>query len=269
MSAPTVSAMPSSAPSPFDREDADVILRTSDNVEFRVHRITLLMASSVFDTMLNLPQSSDPSDLKAVDVTEDSRTMETLLRVCYPVAEPSIRVVEDARSVLDAALKYDIDQAIASAKKWLFALITNDPLRIYAIACRHGFEDMARTAALKAIKQQAIADVYIPEFEEISAGCYHRLLQYQRGRLPDAAHFLFCHPARTSESYEDSKQGKIEPPSCDVPSTSDNVNADVVNVAILEPTPSVVAPPPFYRTDADVILRSSDRVDFHVHRYTK
>jgi len=80
MSTPTLSATPSPAPSPFDRTNADVILHTSDDVEFRVHRIILSMASSFFDTMFSLPQSGSSSDLQSVDVTEDSRTMETLLR---------------------------------------------------------------------------------------------------------------------------------------------------------------------------------------------
>ncbi|KAI0732150.1 hypothetical protein C8Q72DRAFT_753347, partial [Fomitopsis betulina] len=44
------------APAPFNRSSADVILRSSDLVDFRVRKGILAEASSVFDDMFGIPQ---------------------------------------------------------------------------------------------------------------------------------------------------------------------------------------------------------------------
>ena len=43
---------PREAGPPFDDEDADLILRSSDGVDFRVHRLFLIKAFHTFDDML-------------------------------------------------------------------------------------------------------------------------------------------------------------------------------------------------------------------------
>ena len=48
------------APYDFNAPDADTILRSSDGKEFRVHRVILSLASTVFQGMFCLPQSTDP-----------------------------------------------------------------------------------------------------------------------------------------------------------------------------------------------------------------
>ena len=47
---------PQKAQPPFDKLSADVILRSSDRVDFRVHRTILVEASPVFSDMFSLPQ---------------------------------------------------------------------------------------------------------------------------------------------------------------------------------------------------------------------
>ena len=44
------------ASSPFDRPDADVILRSCDHVDFRFHKSLLSLASPFFCNMFALPQ---------------------------------------------------------------------------------------------------------------------------------------------------------------------------------------------------------------------
>ena len=48
---------PREAGPPFDDEDADLILRSSDGVDFRVHRLFLIKAFHTFDDMLVRGQS--------------------------------------------------------------------------------------------------------------------------------------------------------------------------------------------------------------------
>lgn len=48
---------------PFDKASADCILRSADqaHVDFRVYRLVLSLASSVFESMFSLPDSNIPS----------------------------------------------------------------------------------------------------------------------------------------------------------------------------------------------------------------
>lgn len=186
------------APRPFDRADADVILRSSDHIDFHVHRAKLSIASSFFNAMFSLPQTSDTHlDVQVVDVTEDSSTMNAILRMCYPVVDRSISSFAVLSSALRAALKYDMELAVELCKQSLRLWVHSQPLQVYAVACRVEDESIARLAAVKLFDSRGtILNQFADELEEIPAGCYHRLLRYIRGDIgKDGAAFLtFCHP---------------------------------------------------------------------------
>jgi hypothetical protein len=64
----------------FNSEDADFKLISSDNVVFAVHTVILGLASSVFKTMLSIPQPAQrpTKDLPFVELTESGTTLELL-----------------------------------------------------------------------------------------------------------------------------------------------------------------------------------------------
>ncbi|KZT07317.1 uncharacterized protein LAESUDRAFT_812302 [Laetiporus sulphureus 93-53] len=167
---------------PFNRTDADVVLRSSDGVDFHVHRAILTVASPFFETMFRLPQPAS-SPPEAIDVTENNKTLDVLLRICYPVPDPYISSFELACSTLEAALKYDMNAGVDYVKNRVLPMfIKKMPLRVFAIACKHSFETLARQASKEVLAQHAVPDLYVPELETISAGCYRRLVQSQQGR---------------------------------------------------------------------------------------
>ncbi|KAI1795626.1 hypothetical protein LXA43DRAFT_1090787 [Ganoderma leucocontextum] len=170
---------------PFDDEDAGITFRSSDDVDFRLYRVILAKASPVFRTMLELPQpsSSTPSapdephiskrgypsrrdgwlsrlsttvayDSKAqvllmhvVKLTEDAKTLENLLRLCYPVEHPNVTSVDDVHNILEAAQKYEIASITANLRWIITRILPKEPLRIYAIAYMLQMEDVAKEAA--------------------------------------------------------------------------------------------------------------------------
>ncbi|KAG6330410.1 hypothetical protein ID866_8679, partial [Astraeus odoratus] len=85
-------APPSSASPPFGHPKADAILRSSDNVDFRVFQLFLSLASPFFETLFDLPQPSEETSadtetidgLPVIPMSEDSKTLDALLRFCYP-----------------------------------------------------------------------------------------------------------------------------------------------------------------------------------------
>jgi hypothetical protein len=77
-----------SPPRPSDVPDANLILRSSDSADFRVHKPILAMASPFFKDLLSLPQPSDSESvdgLPVVQLSEDSELLDSLVSILYPV----------------------------------------------------------------------------------------------------------------------------------------------------------------------------------------
>ncbi|KAF8992045.1 hypothetical protein BDQ17DRAFT_1460362 [Cyathus striatus] len=72
------------AEEPFDDiQSSDTILRTSDGVNFYIHRIILILGSPFFRDMFSLPQpASIDTEKPIIDITENSKTLDSLLRLC-------------------------------------------------------------------------------------------------------------------------------------------------------------------------------------------
>lgn len=150
--------MPNEAKAPFDNAKADIILRSSDNVHFRVFRCMLALNSPFFEAMFDLPQPrrNRPNDetfdgLDVIQVSENSRTLDILLRFCYPAAvkDPSLENMNDVEEVLEAAMKYGMEDVEERVRKAMVtpSLLESNAVDILAIACRFGLVSEAKTAA--------------------------------------------------------------------------------------------------------------------------
>ncbi|CCM01676.1 uncharacterized protein FIBRA_03740 [Fibroporia radiculosa] len=245
---------------PFDNRygDADVILRSSDGIAFFVHKAILRVASTFFAGMFSLPQPVSTSgqifNLHTIDIDEGKRTIDSLLRLCYPVTDPSLPSVHDIEPVLGAAIKYDMNEATRLVTTSLLALLTQEPLQVYAAACRLNLESTAYRAAStfsgcsgdrspgstqKSTSHKKMTsvntrlsfpvDAYDLEMDTVSAGEYYRLLCYRSGNAQRRLHFwekteaflrkLTPTPAETSprefdHPFNDSLKGDIIIRSC-------------------------------------------------------
>ncbi|KAI0794281.1 hypothetical protein C8Q74DRAFT_1215634 [Fomes fomentarius] len=232
---------PKWASSPFDRVDADFILRSNDNVAFQVHRVILSMASTFFEGMFPLPQppKADGTAIPSVDLGEDSRTIDTFL--------PGVETLQDVRKVLEAGTKYEAEIVTHAMKKALVSprFLDTAPVLVYAIACISGLEEEARVAAKKAVINDVVLKSQPHELDEISAGEYHRLLRL------DSTWLRVKLTRRTKTVITVEFTGIV--PFCR-PMTSTS------------PSPRLESQPMFTVTDGDVILRANDSTDFRVHR---
>ncbi|KAA1476992.1 hypothetical protein DENSPDRAFT_747019, partial [Dentipellis sp. KUC8613] len=170
------------ADAPFHAEKAgvDVILRSSDKVDFYTHKIVLSLASPFFETMFLIPQpagASTPSSIPIVDVPENSHTLGLLLRCCYPLRPPTLATLPDVRCVLQAALKYEMDAARSVAETGLKDVVDEDPVGVFAIGCRCNRQDVCEVAArrLLAYSSQSFES---EELRSLSAYHYNRLTQW-------------------------------------------------------------------------------------------
>ena len=73
-------------PEAFDVSDTNLILRSSDLVAFRVHKLVLAMVSPFFQDLLSLPQPSDSETvdgLPVIQLSEDSELLNCLVSMLY------------------------------------------------------------------------------------------------------------------------------------------------------------------------------------------
>ncbi|KAI6149631.1 hypothetical protein BKA82DRAFT_920807 [Pisolithus tinctorius] len=177
---------------PFDHEKADVILRSSDNVDFRVFKLFLSLASPFFETLFDLPQPSEEMStdveikdgLPVVPVSEDSKTLDPLLRFCYPCTLADDPALEDFRgviNVLEAAKKYSLDAIERTVCKSLFnpKILETNSLRCFSIACRARLQDECILAAKYTLGEPLIP-MWFEEIELITSTELLALLTYHR-----------------------------------------------------------------------------------------
>jgi BTB/POZ domain len=73
---------------PSDASDANLVIRSSDFVNFKVHKLVLAVASPFFKDLLSLPQPPDSESvdgLPVVQLSEDSELLSTLVSMLYPI----------------------------------------------------------------------------------------------------------------------------------------------------------------------------------------
>ncbi|GLB41646.1 putative BTB/POZ domain containing protein [Lyophyllum shimeji] len=181
-----VVALPSQlAGHPFDDPNADIILRSSDEVptDFRVYKLLLSLASPFFATAFTLPQPDNDDGTPVMEMEEDKHTLELILGLCYPISvkePPPLSSLKDLLIVTRAVLKFEMSGIQNYVKGVLVQprFIEAQPLRVFAIACHFGWAKEAGEAARCTLRQAA--DIWVDELELISGATYHRLLRYRR-----------------------------------------------------------------------------------------
>ncbi|KAI0638566.1 hypothetical protein C8Q77DRAFT_1154189 [Trametes polyzona] len=246
---------------PFNKAAADAILRTADNVDFWVRRSILAEASCIFEDMLSIPQpppgALDDDDTKdglpVICLTEDSQTLDKLLRLCYPIEDPEFTSLDELRPVLEAAMKYMMEEATSLLRARLVKLGHSQPLRAFAIACTLDLTQEAESLVPLAYTAHC---AFVDELKDISAGVYYRVSHYMAkctGPKHSGSGSKKARPVSISASV-------LEPPPSPKPRCSHS-HSHTRTESVAEPIPPELLDSP----TADVILRTSDAVDFRLH----
>ncbi|KAH9958131.1 hypothetical protein BC827DRAFT_1269740 [Russula dissimulans] len=148
-----------SQPKYSDMSNADVILQSSDLINFHVHRSALAAASPFFRDMFSLPQPQPSSDesldgLPIVHSPEDAEVLNSLISMLYSVP-PEIPDSHDSiLALLAAAQKYEMDTVLSSiraeiSRRELLSPTGSEAFRVYAVACsKRLIPEMESTARL-------------------------------------------------------------------------------------------------------------------------
>ncbi|KAF8258127.1 hypothetical protein EI94DRAFT_1755556 [Lactarius quietus] len=96
----------------LDIPDANIILRFSDQVNFRVHKSVLAMSSPFFKDLLSLPQPPDDElvdGLPVIAVSERAGLLNNLISLLYPISPVIPGSYEEVFALLAACQKYEME----------------------------------------------------------------------------------------------------------------------------------------------------------------
>ena len=135
--------------------DANVILRSSDQVEFRVHKSVLAMSSPFFEDLLSLPQPPDGElvdGLPVVQLSEGAGLLGILVSLLYPISPTQPSSYEDVFALLAVCQKYDMTSIQSHVRSEVKLGTFPTPLEAesfnaYAIASRMGLIPEMENAA--------------------------------------------------------------------------------------------------------------------------
>ncbi|KAJ7773558.1 hypothetical protein DFH07DRAFT_695316, partial [Mycena maculata] len=183
------------AGAPFDDEDADMILCSSDLVDFWVHKLFLSKASLVFRDMISLhmrgplsspslspnaayPDALSPTGLPIVPLLDEpTPAVDILLRFCYIPLLPNIQLT------LHLSSKFQMPHVLSAAKSSILAQMESGVLsadHVFTFGWLHRQRDIVLAAAAHPSREPLLAGPPYPEYELIPALALHKLLTFRR-----------------------------------------------------------------------------------------
>ncbi|KAJ7442397.1 hypothetical protein B0H11DRAFT_2094482 [Mycena galericulata] len=218
----------SGAPDPDNHCAPDFILRSSDGVDFHVHKEMLKLVSGFFDGMFRLPTgNADPNELwrdgiPVLAMSEPECVLHGLLRLAYPAQSVGQYALEvhDFRNIVDvheAAYKLQF-VGVQRLMNQLFldpVFLDAHPHRLFAIARLRDLPELARAAALHTLKS-AVGPPHrtFPEMNRLTWADAYQLYEFHRVCGVEAQNIakeesfrreftvwddIFCHEERTEK----------------------------------------------------------------------
>ena len=139
----------------LDLPDANIIIRTSDHANFRVHKSVLAVSSPFFKDLLSLPQPSDGEHvdgLPVVALPEDAGLLNSLISLLYPVTPVIPDSYQKVFALLAVCQKYEMESVQSNIRSAVFHGKFPSPAKAeafsaYAIASGLGLVPEAEDAA--------------------------------------------------------------------------------------------------------------------------
>ncbi|KAF9063338.1 hypothetical protein BDP27DRAFT_1368072 [Rhodocollybia butyracea] len=142
----------------FNAEDANVYVRSSDNVLFGLHAVNIEVVTGGF------PFDSSYSTVPGVpDIPEPAALLEKLFVYFYPNS-PEIEFADfptfqDLLSFAESAARYHIRPATMIGKEFLRRYVLSHPREILAFAAKHSYYSLVKEVARTEFMNTSLAEV--------------------------------------------------------------------------------------------------------------
>ena len=148
-------AGPPSVPLCLAVPDADIIVRSSDQANFRIHKSVLAVSSPFFKDLLSLPQPPDAEvvdGLPVVPLPEHAGLLSSLISLLYPVTPIIPDSYQKVFALLAVCQKYEMEEVESNIRSAIKlgkfpAPVKAEGFRAYAIASGLGLVPEAEDAA--------------------------------------------------------------------------------------------------------------------------
>ncbi|KAH9959048.1 hypothetical protein BC827DRAFT_1344174, partial [Russula dissimulans] len=172
--------------------EADIIIQSSDLVEFPVHKSILACSSQFFKDMFSLPQPPDqiPNALPILPVSEDAELVRALITFLYPIPSKIPVSYDKILALLAASQKYDMPAirfAIRAEISYreLTAQTGDQAFRAYAISSRNGLSPEAATSARLTLDYPLTFDSIGSDLQQFEGWALRDLANYRKSRRDD------------------------------------------------------------------------------------
>ena len=163
-------------------QGADVILKSSDLISFRVHKSTMAISSPFFNDLFSLPQPPDGEivdGLPIVHVPEGAEVLHSLLTLLYPIPSVLPDSYETTLVLLAASQKYNMDTVSSTIRREIVLPTTKAAFRAYAIASSKQLIPEMETAARLTLDHPMTFEAIIDALPSFEGSVLHDLIRFR------------------------------------------------------------------------------------------
>ncbi|KAI0778112.1 hypothetical protein BD413DRAFT_506859 [Trametes elegans] len=167
----------------FASPNADVVLRTSDGVQFRTAFELLCRTSAWFRAMFTLPQASGTDRNEPIPVPESAKVLSDLLNIVNGTTLPALDDIDHIEALLAVADKYEMSMVISVIRLVLSSRnLDVSAIRLYGIACRMSWGKEAKEASSRTLTTNLFSAAAQTELAAMEPSHRNKLLDLHRRR---------------------------------------------------------------------------------------
>ena len=170
--------------------NADMILRSSDLVDFRINRSAFVASSPFFGHLFSLPQSSDNDvvdGLPLVHCPEDASVLNSFISMVHsvPPSIPAPDSGDDLLNILAACKKYDMTTVQSSIRaeirhKGLLSPSGAESFRLFAVASSKGLVPEMEATAIITLKYPMTFEFIGDALKSFEPWALHKLVRFRQ-----------------------------------------------------------------------------------------
>ena len=170
----------------FTSPDADVILVSSEETSYRVPSFTLRNTCGFFRTLFGQNTSflqTSNGERNTIEVDESDKVLSKVLSMVCGLYTDTWETVEEIEDALRLVQKWDAPGPLSVIRSAITSpIFLAEPLRLYAIAMKFGWEEEAQLASTQTLALEIFHETYRSDLERLSSHQLMKLLRLHRAR---------------------------------------------------------------------------------------
>ncbi|TFK35174.1 hypothetical protein BDQ12DRAFT_760384 [Crucibulum laeve] len=164
----------------FNSSDADIVLHSREGTYYRVSSCTLRNTTGFFRQLIS--QNGNERG-EHIPIDETDSTLERVLRMTCGLETPQWKSFDELEDTVTLIEKWDAAGPLSVIRSAIFApLFLTDPLRLYALVTRFGWEEEIKLASTYTLPVNLYDDQHQKYLEKLSSRYLLSLLRLHKKR---------------------------------------------------------------------------------------